>query len=235
MSTFDYSNLSGRPRGAFISLAGRVLPGITRVQDDVAPFAEAWREDNLAALGGERPLWVALGDSLTQGIGAPRHDRGWVGQARDRLARKGIDLAVLNLGISGATTADVLDRQLPVLADLPDRPPVALITLMIGSNDLMRPGHRKLLPARFAELVRALPPGAVVTTMPNPSAVARRTNETLLDLAQQRGLIVGELRDPRTSSWRGKLADDHFHPNEEGYAAIAEVLGDVLAAAARAA
>ncbi|WP_375503209.1 SGNH/GDSL hydrolase family protein [uncultured Jatrophihabitans sp.] len=230
---FDYSNLSGRPRGAFISLAGRVLPGITRVQDDVVPFAEAWRRDNLAALAGERPLWVALGDSLTQGIGAPSHDRGWVGLARDRLSGDGFDLAVLNLGISGATTADVLERQLPVLAELPAEPPVALVTLMVGSNDLMRPNQRKLLPTRYAEILQALPRGSVVTTMPNPSAVARRANDTLLEVARQRGLVVGELRDPRTSSWRGKLAADHFHPNEAGYAAIADVLAGVLRAAAR--
>ena len=53
--------------------------------------------------------------------------------------------------------------------------------------------------------------------------------------AADRGLAVAELRDPRTASWRGKLAADHFHPNELGYAAIAEVLGDAVVSAARAA
>ena len=233
--TFDYSNLSGRPRGAFLTLAGRVLPGITRVHEDVAPFAEAWRKDNLAALAGDRPLWVALGDSLTQGIGAPSHDRGWVGQVRNRLATEGFDDAVLNLGMSGATTLDVLERQLPAMSALPERPPVALVTLMIGSNDLLRPANRRLLPARLGAVLEALPRGAVVTTMPNPSAAARRANEVLLGIAPRRGLVVAELRDPRTSSWRGKLAADHFHPNELGYAALAEVVGDVVVSAARAA
>ena len=178
---------------------------------------------------------MALGDSLTQGIGAPAHDRGWVGQARDALAADGLDLAVLNLGVSGATTADVLERQLPVLDELPTHPPVALVTLMVGSNDLMRPAQRKLLPTRFADILQALPRGAVVTTMPNPSPVARRMNDTLFEVAGRRGLVIGELRDPRTSSWRGKLAADHFHPNEVGYAAIADVLRAVLMSAARAA
>ncbi|WP_375484147.1 SGNH/GDSL hydrolase family protein [uncultured Jatrophihabitans sp.] len=235
---FEYSNLSGRSRGAFLTLAGRVLPGITRVHQDVAPFAEAWRRDNLAALAGDRPLWVALGDSLTQGIGAPSHDRGWVGQVRDRLAAQGFDYAVLNLGVSGATTRDVLDRQLPALASVsarPVHPPIALVTLMIGSNDLLRPANRRLLPARLGEVLEALPRGAIVTTMPNPSAAARRANEVLLGIAPGRGLVVAELRDPRTSSWRGKLAADHFHPNERGYAALADVVGDVVVSAARAA
>lgn len=232
---FTYSNLSGRSRGAFLTLAGRVLPGITRVHDDVAPFAAAWRRDNLAALAGDRPLWVALGDSLTQGIGAPSHDRGWVGQVHDRLAAEGLDLAVLNLGVSGATTLDVLQRQLPALARLPATPPVAVVTLLIGSNDLLRPGTRKLLPDRFAEVLDALPRGSVVATLPNPSAAARRANDVLFAHAADRGLAVAELRDPRTASWRGKLAADHFHPNELGYAALAEVLGDAVVSAARAA
>lgn len=233
--TFSYTNLSGRPRGAFLTLAGRVLPGITRVHDDVAPFAEAWRQDNLAALAGARPMWVALGDSLTQGIGAPSHDRGWVGQVRDRLADDGLDYAVLNLAVSGATTRDVLERQLPVLAELPEQPPVGLVTLMVGSNDLLRPSNRKLLPANYLQLLEALPRGSVVTTLPNPSAAARRANAILQRVAGEHGLVVAELRDPRTSSWRGKLAADHFHPNELGYAAMADVLSDVLASAARAA
>ncbi|MCO5555068.1 hypothetical protein L7F22_008608 [Adiantum nelumboides] len=39
---------------------------------------------------------------------------------------------------------------------------------------------------------------------------------------------AGELRDPRTRHWRGKLASDRFHPNDRGYAAITEVFGEAL-------
>ncbi|MGN6090342.1 MAG: GDSL-type esterase/lipase family protein, partial [Actinomycetales bacterium] len=34
----------------------------------------------------EGPLWVVLGDSTGQGVGASRYDAGWVGQVRDALA-----------------------------------------------------------------------------------------------------------------------------------------------------
>ncbi len=225
--TFDYSNLPPR-RGRFVTWAGRVYPGVARVQDDVAPFAAAWAAENAAALAdrgaGARPLWVALGDSLTQGIGAGDYDRGWVGQLRDRLAAAGREHAVVNLGVSGAKTVDVLERQLPVLDTLD----ADLVTLMIGSNDLMRPHNRKLLPERFEQILRRLPRGAIVTTLPNPAPPARQASDILLRLAPELGLVVAELRDPRTSSWRGKLAADHFHPNELGHAALAGVVADAI-------
>ena len=91
--SFTYSNLPPR-RGRFVTWAGRVYPGVARVQGDVEPFAAAWARANAAALAdrGDRPLWVALGDSLTQGIGAGAYDRGWVGQLRDRLTADGREL-----------------------------------------------------------------------------------------------------------------------------------------------
>ncbi|SHG99626.1 Lysophospholipase L1 [Jatrophihabitans endophyticus] len=219
---FSYSNVNERPRGPLLTAAGLVVRGIPRVQAQALPYAEAWRRDNLAALAGTGPLWVALGDSLTQGIGAPAHDRGWVGQLR---ARRRPDHRVVNLAVSGARTADVLERQLPVLESLP-RPD--LVTLMIGSNDLMRPRYRRELVGHVDALLHRLPVGALVTTLPNPSRVAAEVNRVIARVAAERGLVVAELRDPRTSSWRGRLAADHFHPNEAGYAALAEVIGDAL-------
>jgi lysophospholipase L1-like esterase len=228
---FDYSNLAGRRPGPFITVAGWLVPGVARVQNDVGPYAAAWMADNRAALQGDGPLWVALGDSLTQGIGAPAHDRGWVGQVRARLADAGQPYRVVNLGVSGAKTSDVLERQLPVLETLD----ADLVTLMIGSNDLMRPSNRRAMVARFEQILRRLPVGSVVTTLPNPSAVAGEVNALIARMADERGLVVAELRDPRTASWRGRLAADHFHPNEQGYAAIADVIGDVLLERGRAA
>jgi hypothetical protein len=141
---FVYSNLNPRPPGRLVSLAGLVVPGVSRVQRDVEPFAAAWGRANQAALEQSGPLWVALGDSLSQGIGASAFDRGWVGQVHERLQAAQTaerDLRVINLSVSGARTLDVLDTQLPALARLSaDVAEPALVTLMIGSNDLMTLG-----------------------------------------------------------------------------------------------
>ncbi len=226
-AAFDYVNLSGRPRPPLLAAAGRLLPGIARVHAEVAPFAEAWQRDNRAALAAPSttPLWVALGDSLSLGVGAPAYDRGWVGQVRDRLAGAGLPHRVVNLAFSGARADDVLERQLPALTRLP---PPDLVTLMIGSNDLLRRRHRRGLPARVGEILARVPSGTVVATLPNPTAAAEAVNQTVAGVARERGLVVAELRDRRTASWRGRLAADHFHPNEHGYAAIAAVVGDAL-------
>ena len=224
--SFSYSNRSDQPPGPWISLASRVIPGVARVQEQVAPYAAAWGEANAIAAAAQGPLWVALGDSLSQGIGASAWDLGWVGQLHARLALAGRDYRVINLSVSGARTGDVLARQLPALEALPVAPD--LVTVMIGSNDLVRRRYRAALPDRFRTLLDRLPAGTVVSTLPNPTATATAVNAAITDAARERGIVVADMRDGRTTSWRGKLAADHFHPNEVGYAALAAIFADAL-------
>lgn len=220
LQEFEYDNLTGRPPGRFVSLASRVLSGVREVQDQVIPYAQAWQAHNRAAIAADGPLWVALGDSMTVGIGAPAYDRGWVGQVAATLPMR-----VINLAQSGARVPDVLDRQLPALRTL-DEP--AVVTLMIGSNDLMSREHRDRLPDGMRRLLDALPPQSVVSNQPRNSAPALEVNR-LIDVAvRDRGLRLADMRGPRTSSWIGKLAADHFHPNELGYTGIAEVFAEAI-------
>jgi lysophospholipase L1-like esterase len=220
---FDYSNLSQRPSGPFLRIAARLVPGVQSVQDQVAPYAEAWRVANQAAWTGDpaTPLWVALGDSMTLGIGASAFDRGWVGQVAERLTEAGHPHRVVNLGVSGARTPDILERQLPVLAQLA-RPP-ALVTVLIGSNDLMRASYREQLAPAFTDLLDRLPAGSVIATLPQPRAAAAAVNRLLESAVLERSMVIAEMRQTPPGSWRGKLAADHFHPNDLGYAGMAEV------------
>ena len=48
--TFSYSNLSGRPSSHVLKLLARILPGVRKVENEIAPYAAAWHEHNLAAL-----------------------------------------------------------------------------------------------------------------------------------------------------------------------------------------
>jgi hypothetical protein len=46
----------------------------------------------------------------------------------------------------------------------------------------------------------------------------------VIDAAQvSRGLRVADVTALGSRGWRGRLAADHWHPNEVGYAAIADV------------
>lgn len=213
---FEYSNLSGRPPGRFVSLAARVVPGVRAVQDQVEPYALAWRRHNIAALTAPGKLWVALGDSMTIGIGATAHDRGWVGQLLERHA----GWRVVNLAVSGGRVRDVLDRQLPALAALGGTPD--LLTVLIGSNDLFSPELRPHLAADLAELLRQVPAGTVIGNQPGTHPPALEVNALIDEAVATRGLLLAEFRTPRMRSWKGRLAADHFHPNEAGYAGMAD-------------
>ena len=66
------------------------------------------------------PLWVVLGDSTAQGLGALSPDGGYVGQVLAELRRQtGLPWRVLNLSVSGSLTRDVLGAQLPVMPPMP--------------------------------------------------------------------------------------------------------------------
>ncbi len=219
---FEFSNLSGRPPGRFVAIASRVSAGVRDVQRQIEPYGIAWQRDNEAALAASGPLWVALGDSMTVGIGAPAHDRGWVGQLAARMS----GWRVVNLGISGGRVRDVVDRELPALEQLGATPD--LVTLLVGSNDMMSRRYRAQLPADHAELLGRLPAGRVVGNQPGTHAAALELNAQIDAVVATGRLALAELRDPRVRRWKGKLAADHFHPNERGYAGMAEIFEEAI-------
>jgi lysophospholipase L1-like esterase len=208
-----------RRPGRFLRIAGTVSPGVRRVHDQIAPYAAAWRAANADALEATGPLWVALGDSMTQGIGARSIWGGWVGQAVESLAADGPRYRVINLAVSGGRIRDVAGAQLDALERLGLAPD--LVTILVGSNDLLLKSRRVNAVADFAALLARVPTGAVIATMPQPRQVAREIN-VLIEQAQTDGRVsIAEMRGRSIGSWKGSLADDHFHPNEVGYARLA--------------
>ncbi len=218
---FDYSNLSGRPPGPVLSVAVRLLPGVREMQAQVEPYARAWEQHNRAAVQADCPLWVVLGDSMAQGIGASAYDRGWPGQLAERLPHH----RLVNLSVSGGRLTDLLERQIPAMEALGD---ADLVTVIVGSNDLFSRRLREALPARLAEVLRRLPPGSIVGTQPGGRSGALEFNRLVDEVAAERGLVIAEFRDPRMRSWRGKLSIDHFHPNDLGYAGMAEIVAEAV-------
>jgi lysophospholipase L1-like esterase len=218
---FDYSNLSGRPPGPVLSVAARLLPGVREVQAQVEPYARAWEQHNRAAVQADGPLWVVLGDSMAQGIGASAYDRGWPGQLAERLPEH----RLVNLSVSGGRLTDLLERQIPAMEALGE---ADLVTVIVGSNDLISRRLREALPARLAEVLRRLPPGSVVGTQPGGRSGALEFNRLVDEATVERGLVIAEFRDRRMRSWRGKLSVDHFHPNDLGYAGMAEIVAEAL-------
>ena len=75
---------------------------------------------------------AALGDSLTQGYGLQVED-GFVPQLQNWLTAQGADVAMINAGVSGDTTAGGLSRAAWTLT-----PDVDAMIVTLGGNDLLR-------------------------------------------------------------------------------------------------
>ena len=210
-------------------IARAVHPGLRTVHAQVARYAADWQAANGVALGGAGPLWVVLGDSTAQGIGAPSWDEGYVGQLL-RALNEGSERQwrVLNLSRSGARAADVVDRQLPALEALPVSPD--LVTCAIGANDIVGRTPEGQLADQLRQIIARLPKGAIIATLPQGLSRERTeaANRVVRDEAPGAGLVVADLWARTGPPWRGKLAQDGFHPGALGYADWAAAFASVL-------
>ena len=169
-------------------------------------------------------LYVALGDSAAQGIGASRPDRGYVGLLAGRLReRTSRPVQVVNLSRSGARISDVVQDQLPALAALGRAPD--LVTVAIGSNDVPTFDADRF-DAAVEQLVDALPAGAYVADVPywmhgRWEDDAQAAAGLVTAAVRERGLRPVPLHDAqRRAGWSAMLthfAADWFHPDDRGH------------------
>jgi lysophospholipase L1-like esterase len=200
-------------------LMRRQLLWRARLADNIPVNSKYWRERKKEQ--GEL-LYVAIGDSAAQGIGASRPDHSYVGLlARHMRGRTERMLRVANLGISGATVKLAIDSELPLLAALePD-----VLTVCIGANDIAAWDE-----GRFGRGIRtlfdALPSHAIVADLPSFYFLPGEkkvlvANRIIREEAAARGLTVVPLYAlTKRQGLRGvatQFAGDLFHPNDRGY------------------
>jgi len=219
------------------ALVGRYLVirrrsgAVVRLTEAIPVNAAWWREQR--AKQGEL-LYVAVGDSAAQGIGASRPGRGYVGLlARAIRQRTGRTVRVVNLGQSGGRLREALAKQIPALAKL--RPDV--LTVSIGANDV-----ESFDEARFERewraICAALPPHAIVADLPSFylgefERRVRVANGIVRRVAAEHGLRVAPLHETtrRRTAARTALRDvaaDFFHPNDRGYAVWASAFAPLV-------
>jgi lysophospholipase L1-like esterase len=187
--------------------------------------------------------FVALGDSITVGMGDPAPEGGWRGWAA-LLAATLDEPDMHNLATLGARAADVERLQLPAALKL--RPDVA--SVVVGINDTLRGDFDPACTgAAFGRTVAGLrEAGAQVLTMrlPDPGQMfglprslgrplARRmhaVNEAVDEVARRYGTVhMDATRDP-ASYERRYWSVDRLHPNERGHRRIACHFHGLLAA-----
>ncbi|MEM8708415.1 MAG: SGNH/GDSL hydrolase family protein, partial [Actinomycetota bacterium] len=93
----------------------RLSRPVRSVSSTIDPTERRWHElaaTNLAAAEGDDPppLWVVLGDSTAQGIGASELEHSWVPRLRAALDADDRPHALLNLSRSGAHSTHVIDE-----------------------------------------------------------------------------------------------------------------------------
>lgn len=192
--------------------------------------------------------YIALGDSTGVGVGA--HDgRGYVARLHERLLALVPDARLVNLCISGATSEQVVARQLPrALAELEDG---SIASVFVGINDLVR----GVSPVRFGEqleqLARTLAQQQVPTllcTLPDlVHAPAARTfmqtlgvagslfetrtlafNAEVQAVARKHQLRVADLFEVPLADRAHFFCDDGFHPSAQGYEELTTQLWPVF-------
>lgn len=184
-------------------------------------------------------LYVAIGDSAAQGVGAHDLDASYVGLLAARLQRQtGRTVRVVNLSRYGARLADALDRQLPALAELrPD-----LVTVAIGANDMVAYDAERFAD-EFGRLLSSLPPHAIVADLPcfhfgDRELDAVRASRTIADLVRARGLTFAPLHrvTERRRGWGSwpEFTWDQFHPSAIGYRVWESAFAGAIARRARA-
>ncbi len=184
------------------------------------------------------PLRLAMiGDSLTHGYGLSQGE-GLVPQLEAWLRERGYDVAILNAGVSGDTTAGGLARLEWVLADTPDAMIVAL-----GGNDLLRGIDPEATRANLAAILarvqeRGVP--AFLIGMPAPANFGPDFQQSFAalfpELAAEFGVpLYPDLLAPITKRLlvgedvSALLQADQIHPNASGVAEIVAVLGPAVA------
>jgi lysophospholipase L1-like esterase len=186
-----------------------------------------------------RPLrFVALGDSLTEGVGDPVGEawRGWAALLVAGLS-DGPDRSVefTNLAVSGAQTRDVLERQTPAALAL--RPDVA--SVVIGVNDTLRCTFDiHAVAARLDRVYAAFrAQDAVLLTacLPDPGAMlglpgalarplARRqraVNSVVHALSERHGAVHLHAAEGAWLTDRAMWSADRLHPGERGHRQLA--------------
>lgn len=177
-----------------------------------------------------RPVIACFGDSLTFGLGVPE-DQNYPSQLQRRLDAEGYQYHVVNLGISGDTTAGGLARLPDVLALKPK-----IIILELGPNDGLRGLPVNEIKKNLSAIVEQAQAAGVTVVLagmqisPNygPDYTAAFAG-VFREVAQQYKLPlipfflegVGGVRELNA-------ADGSGHPNAAGYKIVTENVWNVL-------
>jgi acyl-CoA thioesterase I len=108
--------------------------GCSSSKSPTAGSASQNASESAAPAAGGSVRYLAMGDSLTQGVGAPDEQTGaFPALLAQKWRSQGCEVELQNVGVSGYTAGQVLSEQVPAIGDF--KPTV--ITFQSGGNDIV--------------------------------------------------------------------------------------------------
>ena len=212
---------------------------VTALAALLATACATGRPDGVRTLPADRSaavLYVALGDSTVEGVGATSPDRNYVNRLHERLRAVYPSARVVNLGAGGATSADVLLRQLDRAIGL--RP--HLVTLSIGPNDITTrvpvATYEKNLETILGRLRHETTAVTVVNLIPDLAVTPRFSRSRLREAVGRQTIVFNEALERKGWAHGAELVNlyaasqrevplqpelisaDGYHPSDTGYA-----------------
>lgn len=177
-----------------------------------------------AAAQAQQPIrLLVFGDSLVAGYALPP-DAAYPAQLEKALKAKGVNITVMNAGVSGDTTAAAASRLDWALADKPTH-----VIVELGANDMLRglapEQARTNLDAILTKLKQNNLPVMLMGMLAAPNLGAdygRRFNSIYPDLAAKHGVPLYPFFLDGVAGEAKLNLSDGIHPTQEGVAIMVE-------------
>jgi acyl-CoA thioesterase-1 len=170
-----------------------------------------------------RPAIVALGDSLTAGLGVDPAES-YPSRLQRKLSAEGFEYRVVNAGVSGDTSAQGLNR-LDAVLDL--HPEIVIVAL--GANDGLRGTPVEETKRNLDTIIRRLKENDVkvlLAGMEIPPNYGQQYTSSFrrifADLSREHGIPLVKFLLDGVAGHDSLNQQDGVHPTSEGYAIVTE-------------
>lgn len=188
-------------------------------------------------------VYVALGDSLTAGVGVADYHQAWPTVVAQRLTTANRQIILRNFSFPGYRTVDIINNFLPRTIDAkPD-----IVTLLVGVNDIHGGVGKTVFKKEYQYILEQLSQkttakiyvvsipyiGANNLIFPPYDAYFKAQtisfNKIIRELAQTYGATYVDIYTPTVKLFEKNgphYSADSFHPSAEGYELWAQIIYD---------
>ncbi len=209
--------------GLLVVSVGLLVGCDAEVSGDLSAGGLEQSRDDLNLKKTEPLVILALGDSLTEGLGVKKTDN-YPAILEQALKAKGFDVKVVNSGLSGETSSGLKSRLDWVLQLKPD-----LTILNIGANDAMRGLPLDLTHSNIENIIERIEQAGSQVIFAGMQIYDNLGREYVAgfkdmypEIAQQHGLLMIPFFLEHVAGDPQLNQNDMIHPNAAGYQIIVE-------------